>query len=92
VQVAFATAGNLAALKDCIDVLADDGRAVMFGVNRDADELAVPLCRFRRRNLSLINSFCADRDSGGRDRAAAGPRDRAADLAPLPACRRRSGL
>ena len=63
VQVAFETAGRLDALRDCIEVLGDDGRAVVFGVNRDTDVLAIPLYRFHRRNLSLITSFGADRDT-----------------------------
>ena len=63
VQVAFETAGRLDALQDCIDVLADDGRAVVFGVNRDTDVLPIPLYRFHRRNLSLITSFGADRET-----------------------------
>jgi threonine dehydrogenase-like Zn-dependent dehydrogenase len=61
VQAAFETAGSLPALRDCIDVLTDYGRVVLFGVNRDTDVLDVPVYRFHRRNLSLITSFGAER-------------------------------
>jgi threonine dehydrogenase-like Zn-dependent dehydrogenase len=61
VNVAFETAGSLPALRDCIDVLADAGRVVVFGVNRDTEVLNVPVYRFHRRNLSLITSFGAER-------------------------------
>lgn len=60
VQAAFETVGSLPALRDCIGVLTDYGRVVVFGVHRDTDVLDVPLYRFHRRNLSLITSFGAE--------------------------------
>lgn len=79
VQAAFETAGSLPALRDCIDVLTDYGRVVVFGVNRDTDVLDVPLYRFHRRNLSLITSFGAERS----DAAAAAELLGSLALAPL---------
>jgi threonine dehydrogenase-like Zn-dependent dehydrogenase len=61
IAVAFESAGNPAALRDCLDAVADDGRVVMFGVHRDTAVLELPLYGFHFRNLSLIGSFGADR-------------------------------
>ena len=43
ISVAFESAGSPAALQDCLDVVADDGRVVMFGVHRDTAMLRLPL-------------------------------------------------
>jgi L-iditol 2-dehydrogenase len=61
IAVAFESAGSPAALRDCLDVVADEGRVVMFGVHRDTAMLRLPLHGFHFRNLSLIGSFGADR-------------------------------
>jgi len=63
IGVAFESAGSPVALRDCLDVVADDGRVVMFGVHRDTAMLPLPLYGFHFRNLSLIGSFGADRQA-----------------------------
>jgi threonine dehydrogenase-like Zn-dependent dehydrogenase len=63
IAVAFESAGSPAALRDCLDAVADDGRVVMFGVHRDTATLPLPLYGFHFRNLSLIGSFGADRQA-----------------------------
>lgn len=63
IGVAFESAGSLGALRDCLDVVADDGRVVLFGVHRDTSMLRLPLYDFHYRNLSLIGSFGADRQA-----------------------------
>jgi 2-desacetyl-2-hydroxyethyl bacteriochlorophyllide A dehydrogenase len=63
VGVAFESAGSLTALQDCLDVVADDGRVVMFGVHPDTAVLQLPAYGFHFRNLSLIGSFGADREA-----------------------------
>lgn len=63
VGVAFESAGSPAALRDCLDVVADYGRVVMFGVHRDTAALPLSLYGFHFRNLSLIGSFGADLDA-----------------------------
>ena len=63
ISVAFESSGSPAALSDCLDVVADDGRVVMFGVHRDTAVLPLPLYGFHFRNLSLIGSFGADRQA-----------------------------
>jgi threonine dehydrogenase-like Zn-dependent dehydrogenase len=65
ISVAFESAGSPVALQDCLDVVADDGRVVMFGVHRDTAMLRLPLYGFHFRNLSLIGSFGADRAAAG---------------------------
>lgn len=47
------------------DLVAGDGRVVMFGVHRDTAVLPLPLYGFHFRNLSLIGSFGADRQAAG---------------------------
>ena len=63
VSVGIESAGRPAALRDLLDVVADDGRVVMFGVHRDTAVLELPLYGFHFRNLSLIGSFGADREA-----------------------------
>lgn len=63
ISVGFESAGSPAALRDLLDVVADDGRVVMFGVHRDTTVLELPLYGFHFRNLSLIGSFGADREA-----------------------------
>jgi L-idonate 5-dehydrogenase len=63
IAVAFESAGSPAALRDCLDAVADDGRVVMFGVHRDTATLPLPLYGCHFRNLSLIGSFGADRQA-----------------------------
>jgi L-iditol 2-dehydrogenase len=63
VSVGIESAGRPAALRDLLDVVADDGRVVMFGVHRDTAALELPLYGFHFRNLSLIGSFGADREA-----------------------------
>ena len=63
IDVAFESAGSLAALQDCLDVVADDGKVVMFGVHPDTAVLRLPAYGFHFRNLSLIGSFGADREA-----------------------------
>jgi L-iditol 2-dehydrogenase len=63
IAVAFESAGNPAALDDCLSAVAGDGRVVMFGVHRDTAVLRLPLYGFHFRNLSLVGSFGADRQA-----------------------------
>jgi L-iditol 2-dehydrogenase len=63
IAVAFESAGNPAALDDCLSAVADDGRMVMFGVHRGTAVLRLPLYGFHFRNLSLVGSFGADRQA-----------------------------
>jgi L-iditol 2-dehydrogenase len=66
ISVGFESAGRPAALRDLLDVVADDGRVVMFGVHRDTAVLELPLYGFHFRNLSLVGSFGADREDAAR--------------------------
>jgi 2-desacetyl-2-hydroxyethyl bacteriochlorophyllide A dehydrogenase len=66
ITLGFESAGSPAALRDLLDVVADDGRVVMFGVHRDTAVLQLPLYGFHFRNLSLIGSFGADRQAAAR--------------------------
>jgi threonine dehydrogenase-like Zn-dependent dehydrogenase len=63
VEVAFESAGSVAAVRDCLGAVDAGGRVVLFGVHRDSAELPVPLYQFHFRNLSLIGSFGADLDA-----------------------------
>jgi L-iditol 2-dehydrogenase len=63
ISVGIESAGSPAALRDLLDVVADDGRVVMFGVHRDTAVLELPLYGFHFRNLSLVGSFGADREA-----------------------------
>ena len=63
IEVAFESAGSPAALQGCLDAAGNDGRVVLFGVNRDTAVLPLPLYGFHFRNLSLIGSFGADQEA-----------------------------
>jgi L-iditol 2-dehydrogenase len=60
IGVGIESAGSLPALRDLLEVVADDGRVVLFGVHRDTAVLSLPLYGFHFRNLSLIGSFGAE--------------------------------
>jgi L-iditol 2-dehydrogenase len=62
IGVGIESAGSLPALRDLLEVLADDGRVVLFGVHRDTAVLSLPLYGFHFRNLSLIGSFGAEHE------------------------------
>ncbi len=59
VDAAFESAGQPAALADCLDAVAEGGTVVMVGVNPTSGRLEVPLYRFHRRNLTLRGSYGA---------------------------------
>jgi threonine 3-dehydrogenase len=53
VDVALETAGQPAALGNCIDAVRPSGTVIMVGVNADTATLPLPLWRFHRRQLKL---------------------------------------
>ena len=79
-EVAFETAGHPAPLVECVEALADGGRAVIVGVAPATTRLDLPLYPFHRRNLTLIGSYGSPIGGGF---AAAAARLGELELAPL---------
>jgi len=63
VDVALETAGQPAALADCLQAVRPGGTIIMVGVNSDSATLPFPLWRFHRRQLTLKGVY----GSGGID-------------------------
>jgi NADPH2:quinone reductase len=57
VDVAIETSGRPSALQDCLDVVGNGGRVVMFGVSADSARLELPLFAFHLRDIELIASM-----------------------------------
>jgi 2-desacetyl-2-hydroxyethyl bacteriochlorophyllide A dehydrogenase len=62
-QVAFETSGHPAALRECLDVVAAEGRAVMFGVSSDTARLELPLWGFHMSDAALVASMGYDHEA-----------------------------
>lgn len=62
-QVAFETSGHPAAVGDCLDVVAAEGRVVMFGVSRDTARLELPLWKFHMNDAALVASMGYDSEA-----------------------------
>jgi threonine dehydrogenase-like Zn-dependent dehydrogenase len=74
VAVALESAGQPAALGDCVEALAEGGTAVVVGVAPSTARLDLPLYRFHRRNLTLRGSYGAPVGGGFAAAAARLPR------------------